>query len=70
MDESEYLDRLTSDYGDLRDAVTAAELSAPVPGCPGWTVSDLVFHVAEVYLHKATVTRTGEWPEQWPPPGA
>jgi hypothetical protein len=33
-------------------------------------MGDLVFHVAEVYLHKATVMRTGEWPEQWPPPGA
>jgi uncharacterized protein (TIGR03083 family) len=69
MDESAYLDRLASDYGDLRDAATAAELSAPVPGCPGWTLSDLVFHVAEVYLHKARIMRTGEWPDPWPPPG-
>jgi hypothetical protein len=33
-------------------------------------MGDLVFHVAEVYLHKVTVMRTGEWPEQWPPPDA
>jgi hypothetical protein len=33
-------------------------------------MGDLVFHVAEVYLHKVTVMRTGEWPKQWPPPGA
>jgi uncharacterized protein (TIGR03083 family) len=68
MDDSEYLDCLSSDYGRLRDAATAADLTAPVPGCPGWTMADLVSHVAVVYLHKATIMRTGEWPEQWPPP--
>src|SRR5204862_90360 len=53
---------------DLRDAASAAELTATVPSCPGWTVSDLVRHVAEVYLHKVTLMRTGEEPEEWPPP--
>jgi uncharacterized protein (TIGR03083 family) len=69
MDDSRYLECLAADYGDLRDAAAAVELSVPVPTCPGWTMGDLVFHVAEVYLHKVTVMRTGEWPEQWPPPG-
>jgi uncharacterized protein (TIGR03083 family) len=68
MDDSEYLDCLSSDYGHLRDAATAVDLTAPVPGCAGWTMADLVSHVAVVYLHKVTVMRTGEWPEQWPPP--
>ena len=70
MDDSRYLECLAADYGDLRDAAAAVELTVPVPTCPGWTMGDLVFHVAEVYLHKVTVMRTGEWPEQWPPPGA
>jgi uncharacterized protein (TIGR03083 family) len=69
MDDSELLACLAADYGDLRDAATAVELTAPVPSCPGWTVSDLVVHVAEVYLHKVTVMRTGEWPRDWPPAG-
>ena len=69
MDDSRYLECLSADYGDLRDAASAAELTAPVPNCPGWTVSDLVFHVAEVYLHKVTLMRTGEVPPEWPPPG-
>jgi uncharacterized protein (TIGR03083 family) len=69
MDDSRFLAYLSADYGDLRDAATAAELTAPVPSCPGWTVADLVHHVAEVYLHKATIMGTGEWPTQWPPPG-
>ena len=69
MDNSRYLDCLSSDYGDLRDAATAVELTSPVPSCPGWTVADLVFHVGEVYLHKAIVMRTGRWPDPWPPAG-
>jgi uncharacterized protein (TIGR03083 family) len=70
MDDSRYLECLATDYGDLRDAAASGELTVPVPSCPGWTMGDLVFHVAEVYLHKVTVMRTGEWPKQWPPPGA
>ena len=69
MEDSRYLECLAADYGDLRDAASAAELTANVPSCPGWTVADLVRHVAEVYLHKVTLMRTGEQPEQWPPPG-
>lgn len=69
MDESRYLECLAADHGDLRDAAASVELTVPVPACPGWTMSDLVVHVAQVYLHKVTVMRTGQWPEQWPPPG-
>jgi uncharacterized protein (TIGR03083 family) len=69
MEESRYLECLAADHGDLRDAAASVELTVPVPNCPGWTMGDLVFHVAEVYLHKVTVMRTGEWPEEWPPPG-
>ena len=69
MDESRYLGCLAADHGDLRDAAASVELTVPVPSCPGWTMGDLVSHLAEVYLHKVTVMRTGRWPEQWPPPG-
>jgi hypothetical protein len=30
MDDSRFLECLSADYGDLRDAVTAVELPAPV----------------------------------------
>ncbi len=68
MDDSRYLECLSADYGDLRDAASAVELTATVPSCPGWTVADLVYHLAEVYLHKVTLMRTGEVPQEWPPP--
>jgi len=69
VDDSRYLECLSSDYTSLRDAAAATALTAPVPGCPGWTMGDLVSHVAMVYLHKATSMRTGQIPESWPPPG-
>jgi uncharacterized protein (TIGR03083 family) len=69
MENSRYLDCLAADYAQLRAAAASVEHTAPVPSCPGWTMDDLAFHVAEVYLHKAVVMKTGEWPKQWPPPG-
>jgi len=69
MDESRYLQCLAADYAELRDAAAAVELTVPVPTCPGWTMGDLVFHVAVVYLHKTILMRTGDTPAQWPPPG-
>lgn len=35
----------------------------PVPGCPGWTVTDLLAHVGSVYAHKVSVLRLGRRPE-------
>jgi uncharacterized protein (TIGR03083 family) len=57
---------LNDDYARLRDVV-AKDLSAAVPSCPGWTVTDLVRHLAEVYLHKVEAMRQQKLPEPWPP---
>ena len=67
MEPTRYLDCLATDYGLLRAAAESASASDPVPSCPGWTLADLVSHVGEVYLHKATVMRDGKWPDPWPP---
>ena len=40
------------------EAVLAAGWSAPVPGCPGWTLSDLVRHLGEVQHFWAWVVGT------------
>jgi uncharacterized protein (TIGR03083 family) len=42
-------------------------LGEAVPSCPGWTVRDLVAHVAEVYEHKMACTALGHAPDPWPP---
>ncbi len=40
------------------EAVLAAGWPAPVPGCPGWTLADLVHHLGEVQHFWAWVVRT------------
>lgn len=69
MDDSRFLDCLAADYAALRQAAAAAEPAVPVPACPGWTMAGLVSHVGVTYLHKAVIMSTGEWPDDWPPPG-
>jgi uncharacterized protein (TIGR03083 family) len=62
----DYLSHLAADAARLRE-VAARDLSAPVPSCPGWTATDLVRHVAEVYLHKTECMQRNARPEDWPP---
>jgi uncharacterized protein (TIGR03083 family) len=66
MDSSRLLTCLAADHVRLR-ALAVRDLTAAVPSCPGWTVTDLVRHVAEVYLHKVECIRRRSAPEQWPP---
>ncbi|MFY1688356.1 maleylpyruvate isomerase N-terminal domain-containing protein [Plantactinospora sp. WMMB782] len=60
------LECLAADQARLRQ-VAATDLAADVPGCPDWTVADLVRHVAVTYLHKVECMRTGRIPSSWPP---
>ena len=69
MENSRFLECLGADYRRIRDVV-AGHLGAEVPTCPGWTVSDLTWHVGEVYLHKVECMRAGGRLEtEWPPAG-
>jgi uncharacterized protein (TIGR03083 family) len=52
---------LIADRSDtLRRAASAAGLSARVPGCPDWSVADLVTHLGEVQLFWAADVDAGE----------
>jgi uncharacterized protein (TIGR03083 family) len=66
MEWIRFLECLTTDADRFRE-VSAKDLDAPVPSCPGWSVADLVRHVALVYLHKVECMRQGRAPEPWPP---
>jgi uncharacterized protein (TIGR03083 family) len=57
-----YLEHLDADVAALLDA--SADLTAPVPGCPDWTVRDLLSHVVGVYRHKIVALDTDAQPEQ------
>jgi uncharacterized protein (TIGR03083 family) len=67
MESSRLLELLDSEFQLLRSAVADTPADAKVPTCPEWTVLDLAAHTAEVYLHKATAMRLGEFPKPWPP---
>lgn len=66
MTPERYLDAIATDADRL---ITAArqDLDAAVPSCPGWLVSDVVEHLAVVYLHKIACTELLQAPDPWPP---
>ncbi len=61
----EFLAHLDAD-SHLLAAAAARGLDAAVPGCPGWTVRDLVVHMGEVISQKADLV-AGGWADSWPP---
>ena len=69
MENDRLRECLAGDFPRLRDVVAGADLAAPVPSCPGWTVADLARHVGQVYLHKVACMAGGVEPDPWPPPG-
>jgi uncharacterized protein (TIGR03083 family) len=69
MESPRLLAALAAGFARLRTVATTADLTTPVPSCPGWTVADLVRHVGAVYLHKVECMRLGSHPEPWPPAG-
>jgi uncharacterized protein (TIGR03083 family) len=69
MDDERLRACLDVDYLRLREVARAADLTSPVPTCPGWTLADLVQHVGAVYLHKVECMRLGSHPDPWPPEG-
>lgn len=57
-------DYLTAFDAELEALLAAAtDLGADVPGCPGWTVRDLLSHVLGVYRHKNAAFAAGAAPE-------
>ncbi len=66
VEHARLLECLDADYRRLRD-VASADVSAPVPSCPEWSVAELLNHVARVYMHKVECIRLGHAPEPWPP---
>ncbi|MEV7614102.1 maleylpyruvate isomerase family mycothiol-dependent enzyme [Streptomyces sp. NPDC089799] len=48
MDPAQHAAAVLEETAVLRAAVGGADLSAPVPSCPGWTLTDLLRHVGSV----------------------
>jgi uncharacterized protein (TIGR03083 family) len=66
VDYATYVEHVRQN-GERLVAAASGSLSNEVPSCPGWTASDLVSHVAEVYEHKIACTALGRSPHPWPP---
>ncbi len=62
---SEMLALIDDRSAALRAAAAAAGMAAPVPGCPEWTVEDLIAHLGEVHLVWAATVAAG--PASEPP---
>lgn len=56
---SDWLELVEERSAALRDAVAAAAPQARIPGCPDWTVPDLVTHVGDVQRFWAAVVAAG-----------
>lgn len=59
MDRNDYLAALETDGSQFAEACEAAGLAALAPSCPGWTVGDLLWHLAEVHDFWRTVVADG-----------
>jgi uncharacterized protein (TIGR03083 family) len=72
LSPEKYVEHLHAD-GERLIEVALDGVDRSVPGCPGWTVDDLVVHVGSVYAHKRAVLRLGRRPAEgeWevPAPG-
>ncbi|MEV6271241.1 maleylpyruvate isomerase family mycothiol-dependent enzyme [Kribbella sp. NPDC051936] len=62
----DFLEHVRTESARLGE-VARTGLDAAVPSCPGWTVDDVVRHVATVYVHKVEVLKLGALPDPWPP---
>jgi uncharacterized protein (TIGR03083 family) len=60
LSSAQYLAHLDADFEGL--VAASGDLAADVPGCPGWTVRDLLSHVLGVYRHKLVALRTDAAP--------
>jgi uncharacterized protein (TIGR03083 family) len=55
----EHCDALEAQARGLADLLAGADLAAPVPTCPGWTVHDVADHVGTLYRWSAAHVATG-----------
>jgi uncharacterized protein (TIGR03083 family) len=57
LSTAEHIANLGSDGRRLGEVATQAPFDAPVPGCPGWDVEDLVRHIGDVHRWAETIVR-------------
>ncbi|GAA4564019.1 maleylpyruvate isomerase family mycothiol-dependent enzyme [Planotetraspora kaengkrachanensis] len=58
MDYERHRVEIVAQTGLLRSAVAGADLTAPVPSCPGWNLGQLLKHLGEGHRWAETIVRT------------
>ena len=51
----DYLAHLRADSERFAQALNTCDPTTPVPSCPDWTASDLLWHLGEVQLFWGTI---------------
>lgn len=65
----DWLPHITHYTKQLADTADAADLSAPVPTCPSWTLADLTWHLLEVQdFWTWIITNRPAGPQDYPEP--
>jgi uncharacterized protein (TIGR03083 family) len=59
LETQQYLDQLALNATRLADAAAAAGPDAPVPSCPGWTITELLDHCVSGDLWARTILERG-----------
>lgn len=74
MDHAEYVAAIEREGARMERAARASGIDAPVPSCPGWTVTDLLQHVGRLHRWVAELVRDRVrdvdrwWNDLEPPP--
>jgi uncharacterized protein (TIGR03083 family) len=58
IDYPDYLQHIRDESRRFREVLTTCDPAARVPGCPDWSASDLLWHLAEVQWFWARTVRT------------
>jgi len=74
MEHAQYIAAIRREGDALVQAVRAAGVDASVPSCPGWTVADLLSHIARIHHWVAEIVETrtdpkAHWSKIEPPEG-
>jgi uncharacterized protein (TIGR03083 family) len=70
METNEFIAALDRDSAAFVDACELAGMTTPVASCPGWSVADLLWHLAEVHDFWGTIVaeRLDDWKSYTQPP--
>lgn len=55
--ELNYIEAITRESARFSDCLARVSPTSPVPSCPGWTASDLLWHLTEVQLFWGIIVR-------------